>query len=51
MVAMVREPHNPYDCNAIKINNVDGIQVGHIKRELARPLAHIVDKGLARLEG
>ncbi|XP_052276249.1 helicase-like transcription factor isoform X3 [Dreissena polymorpha] len=51
MVALQREPHNPYDCNAIRVLNVVGIQVGHIKRELAKPLAFILDKGLARLEG
>ncbi|XP_069104006.1 helicase-like transcription factor [Argopecten irradians] len=51
MVAIEREPHNKYDCNAIRILNVGGTQVGHIKRELAKPLAHIVDNGWARLEG
>ena len=51
MVSLVREPHNPYDPNAVKVNNVIGDQVGHIKRELAKPLAYIMDQGLARLEG
>ncbi|XP_033759478.1 helicase-like transcription factor [Pecten maximus] len=51
MVAIEREPHNKYDCNAIRILNVGGQQVGHIKRELAKPLAHIIDNGWARLEG
>ncbi|KAL5004275.1 hypothetical protein ScPMuIL_017731 [Solemya velum] len=51
MVALEREPRNPYDCNAIKVKNVLGEQVGHIKRELAKPLAFILDKNLARLEG
>ncbi|XP_060598752.1 uncharacterized protein LOC132752443, partial [Ruditapes philippinarum] len=51
MVALEREPENRYDINAIKVKNVGNVQVGHIKRELARPLAYIMDKGLARLEG
>jgi SWI/SNF-related matrix-associated actin-dependent regulator of chromatin subfamily A3 len=42
-VKLVREPHNPYDRNAIKVNNMQGQQVGHIKRETAAilsPLMH-----------
>ena len=51
MVSLVREPHNPYDRNAVRIDNVYGIQVGHIKRELARALADVMDNRLVRLEG
>jgi len=51
MVSLVREPHNRYDANAVKVSNVSGVQVGHIKRELAKPLASIVDRRLARVEG
>jgi len=51
MVSLVREPHNRYDPNAVKVNNVNGVQVGHIKRELAKPLASIIDRRLARVEG
>ncbi len=51
MVDLVREPHNQYDRNAVKVNNVYGEQVGHIKRELAAALAKILDQGLARVEG
>uniref|UniRef100_UPI00398E507B helicase-like transcription factor isoform X3 n=1 Tax=Pristiophorus japonicus TaxID=55135 RepID=UPI00398E507B len=51
MVALQREPNNPYDRNAVQVNNVNGIQVGHIKRELAAPLAFILDNKLARVEG
>ncbi|XP_045179859.2 helicase-like transcription factor isoform X2 [Mercenaria mercenaria] len=51
MVALEREPQNRYDINAIKVKNVGNVQVGHIKRELAKPLAFIMDRGLARLEG
>lgn len=48
MVSLTREPHNPYDRNAVRVDNVYGIQVGHIKRELARALANVMDNGLAR---
>ncbi|CAI9572391.1 unnamed protein product [Staurois parvus] len=51
MVALQREPNNPYDRNAVKVNNVNGEQVGHIKKELAAALAHIMDRNLAKLEG
>ncbi|XP_071768487.2 helicase-like transcription factor [Centroberyx gerrardi] len=51
MVALVREPQNPYDHNAVMVANVYGSQVGHIKRELAAAMAHIMDSNLAKVEG
>ncbi|NXG10598.1 HLTF factor, partial [Sakesphorus luctuosus] len=51
MVALQREPDNPYDKNAVKVNNVNGDQVGHIKKELAAALAGIMDNKLAVVEG
>ncbi|KAM9007100.1 helicase-like transcription factor isoform 1-T1 [Ara ararauna] len=51
MVALQREPNNPYDKNAVKVNNVNGDQVGHIKKELAAALAGIMDNKLALIEG
>uniref|UniRef100_A0A8C5M7S6 Helicase like transcription factor n=1 Tax=Leptobrachium leishanense TaxID=445787 RepID=A0A8C5M7S6_9ANUR len=51
MVALQREPDNQYDHNAVKVNNVNGDQVGHIKKELAAALAFIMDRKLARIEG
>lgn len=51
MVSLQREPHNMYDCNAIRVNNIFGVQVGHIKKGQARVLAGIVDRNKARLEG
>ncbi|XP_030431203.1 helicase-like transcription factor isoform X2 [Gopherus evgoodei] len=51
MVALQREPNNRYDKNAVKVNNVNGNQVGHIKKELAVPLAYIMDNKLAIVEG
>ncbi|XP_048018521.1 LOW QUALITY PROTEIN: helicase-like transcription factor [Megalobrama amblycephala] len=51
MVSLVREPRNPYDRNAVMVANVYGSQVGHIKKELAAPMAYIMDNNLARVEG
>ncbi|KAM4043571.1 helicase-like transcription factor isoform 2-T4 [Anomaloglossus baeobatrachus] len=51
MVGLQREPSNPYDRNAVKVNNVNGEQVGHIKKELAAALAQIMDRKLVRIEG
>ncbi|KAM6414608.1 helicase-like transcription factor isoform 2-T2 [Rhynochetos jubatus] len=51
MVALQREPNNPYDKNAVRVNNVNGEQVGHIKRELAAALAGVMDSRLAVVEG
>ncbi|KFQ44367.1 Helicase-like transcription factor, partial [Nestor notabilis] len=51
MVALQREPNNPYDKNAVKVNNVNGDQVGHIKKELAAALSGIMDNKLALIEG
>jgi len=38
-VMVQREPGNPYDSNAIRINNVQGTQIGHLPRNLAAKLA------------
>ncbi|XP_010623589.1 helicase-like transcription factor isoform X2 [Fukomys damarensis] len=51
MVALQREPNNTYDKNAIKVNNVNGNQVGYLKKDLAAALAYIMDNKLAQVEG
>lgn len=51
MVGLVREPRNPYDRNAVKVTNMYGNQVGHIKKELAAAMAHVMDNNLAKVEG
>jgi len=38
-VMVQREPGNPYDRNAIRINNVHGTQIGHLPKQLAAKLA------------
>jgi SWI/SNF-related matrix-associated actin-dependent regulator of chromatin subfamily A3 len=42
-VDLRREPSNPYDRNAIRVDNMRGEKVGHIKKEQARILAPIMD--------
>uniref|UniRef100_A0A8D0ATF8 Helicase like transcription factor n=1 Tax=Sander lucioperca TaxID=283035 RepID=A0A8D0ATF8_SANLU len=51
MVGLVRQPENPYDRNAVMVANIYGNQVGHIKRELAAAMAHVMDNNLAKVEG
>ncbi|XP_020494331.2 helicase-like transcription factor [Labrus bergylta] len=51
MVGLVREPQNQYDRNAVMVANIYGNQVGHIKRELAAAMAHVMDNNLAKVEG
>lgn len=45
-VSLVREPRNPYDRNAIRVDNVRRQQVGHIPRQVAAKLAKYLDQGL-----
>mmetsp|Transcript_59675 Transcript_59675/g.176827 ORF Transcript_59675/g.176827 Transcript_59675/m.176827 type:complete len:971 (-) Transcript_59675:116-3028(-) len=42
-INLVREPSNPYDRNAIRVDNVHGEKVGHIKATQASGLAPILD--------
>ena len=43
-IELVREPNNPYDRNAIRVDNIHGEKVGHIKATSARTLATIMDR-------
>lgn len=43
--------NNPYDKNAIKVNNVNGNQVGHIRKVLQLPWPYVMDNKLAQIEG
>jgi SWI/SNF-related matrix-associated actin-dependent regulator of chromatin subfamily A3 len=38
-VLIKREPGNPYDRNAIRVNNVLGAQIGHLPKTIAAKLA------------
>ncbi|KAL9184392.1 hypothetical protein ACHAXT_002478 [Thalassiosira profunda] len=53
-VTLVREPSNPYDRNAIRVDNLHGQKVGHIKATMAKHLAPVMDDSSrlgVRLEG
>lgn len=50
-VMVKREPGNPYDSNAVRINNVYGTQIGHIPRNLAAKLAPYMDSRTLIVEG
>ena len=43
MVQLIREPRNPYDSNAIRVDNLTGAKVGHVKRTQAFALAPLLD--------
>lgn len=42
---LVREPDNPYDSNAISVWNKAGMQIGHLKKEVAAEIAPVLDNG------
>ncbi len=42
-MTLVREPHNPYDRNAIRVDNLHGEKVGHVKGTSAQLLAPVMD--------
>lgn len=50
-VIVRREPSNPYDSNAIRIENVRRDQIGHIPRQIAAKLAKYMDPGKVLVEG
>ncbi|GLC34103.1 hypothetical protein PLESTB_000837700 [Pleodorina starrii] len=51
MVLLIREPNNPYDRWAIRVDNVRGEKIGHISREQAAAMSPLIDKGQLRIEG
>eukprot|EP00850_Spirogloea_muscicola_P022384 SM000291S10862 [mRNA] locus=s291:15897:20739:+ [translate_table: standard] len=51
MVQLIREQDNPYDANAIRVDNVGGERVGHIERYKALHLAPLIDRGEVKIEG
>ncbi|RIA91205.1 SNF2 family helicase [Glomus cerebriforme] len=50
-VSITREPFNMYDRNALRADNILGVQVGHIPRDVAAVLAPLIDNGNIRIEG
>jgi SWI/SNF-related matrix-associated actin-dependent regulator of chromatin subfamily A3 len=51
MVLLIREPENPYDVNAIRVDNVRGERIGHIARNNAAKLAPFMDSRSLLVEG
>ena len=50
-VLIRREPSNPYDMNAIRVDNVQRTQIGHLPRQMAAKLASYMDNGSLFLSG
>ena len=50
-VTVRREPRNPYDSNAIRIDNIQAKQIGHIPRQVAVKLASLIDSRELLVEG
>ncbi|KAK4233595.1 RAD5-like protein [Achaetomium macrosporum] len=50
VVVCRREPSNPYDSNAIRVDNVLGHQIGHIPRTIAAKLAPYMDRDEIAIE-
>lgn len=50
-VMIIREPQNRYDINAIRVDNVQRNQIGHIPRSMAAKLAKYIDSGALLVEG
>ena len=44
-VYLIREPHNPYDSNAVAVVNRERRVLGYLKREVSLWFAPILDKG------
>ncbi|CAN8102353.1 unnamed protein product [Discula destructiva] len=51
VVVLRREPSNPYDRNAVRVDNVIGAQVGHLPKKLVEKLVPYIDSGAVHIEG
>jgi SWI/SNF-related matrix-associated actin-dependent regulator of chromatin subfamily A3 len=51
VVMIRREPGNPYDSNAIRIDNINRQQIGHIPKNIAVKLAPYIDERALHCEG
>jgi len=51
VILIRREPGNPYDANAIRIDNVNREQIGHIPRRMAAKLSKYIDDRSLHCEG
>ncbi|KAJ4483290.1 HIRAN domain-containing protein [Lentinula aciculospora] len=50
-VILAREPSNRYDRNAIRVDNIGHIKVGHVPRAVASKLAPLMDSRMITVEG
>ena len=50
-VVLRRDPNDPYDSNAIRVDNVANTQIGHIPRRIAAKLAPFMDNRALHFEG
>lgn len=50
-VILRREPENPHDGNAIKVERADGTQIGYLSRDVASQLARSLDKAGGEADG
>ena len=50
-VVLKREPDNPYDANAIRVERLDGAQIGYIPKEMAITIAPLMDANGEALQG
>lgn len=51
VILIRREPRNPYDAHAIRVDNVNRQQIGHIPRRMAEKLAKYIDNSWLHVEG
>lgn len=51
VVMLCREPQNQYDTNALRVDNVQRKQIGHIPRQVAAKLSTYLDEGSVFLIG
>lgn len=49
MLHLLREPSNPYDSNAVRVDNLDDAQIGHVNRYSAVHLARILDNSQGKV--
>ncbi len=47
MVKLVREPNNPYDKWAVRVDNVIGEKVGHLSRQVAFAVRSLTLHGIS----
>ncbi|KAI0550705.1 SNF2 family N-terminal domain-containing protein [Xylaria curta] len=50
-ILCTREPHNAYDSNAVRVDNIMGSQIGHLPRVFVQKIAPYLDSGEIILDG